>query len=72
MIAGGSEASITPLAVAGFASMKALHTGEDKNRASIPFDKDRSGFVMGEVEPARPCGRNLYIGSETGGACHRI
>ena len=48
MIAGGSEASITPLSVAGFASMKALHTGEDKNRASIPFDKDRSGFVMGE------------------------
>lgn len=48
MVAGGSEASITPLSVAGFASMKALHTGEDKNRASIPFDKDRSGFVMGE------------------------
>ena len=48
MFAGGSEASITPLAVAGFASMKALHIGEDKNRASIPFDKDRSGFVMGE------------------------
>lgn len=48
MIAGGSEASITPLAVAGFASMKALHTGTDKNRASIPFDKERSGFVMGE------------------------
>lgn len=48
MVAGGSEASITPLSVAGFASMKALHTGKDKNRASIPFDKDRSGFVMGE------------------------
>ena len=48
MIAGGSEASITPLAVAGFASMKALHTGVDKNRASIPFDQERSGFVMGE------------------------
>ena len=48
MIAGGSEASITPLSVAGFASMKALHTGENKDRASIPFDKDRSGFVMGE------------------------
>ena len=48
MIAGGSEASITPLAVAGFASMKALHVGEDKMRASIPFDKQRSGFVMGE------------------------
>ncbi|MGM9913451.1 beta-ketoacyl-ACP synthase II [Floccifex sp.] len=48
MIAGGSEASITPLAIAGFQSMRALHTGEDKNRASIPFDKNRSGFVMGE------------------------
>lgn len=48
MIAGGSEASITSLAVAGFSAMKALHTGTDKNRASIPFDQDRSGFVMGE------------------------
>ena len=48
MLAGGSEASITPLAVAGFASMKALHIGEDPQRASIPFDKERSGFVMGE------------------------
>lgn len=48
MLAGGTEASITPLAVAGFSSMRALHTGEDKSRASIPFDKERSGFVMGE------------------------
>lgn len=48
MLAGGSEASITPLAMAGFMSMRALHEGDDKNRASIPFDKDRSGFVMGE------------------------
>lgn len=48
MIAGGSEASITPLAVAGFASMRALSDSTDKNRASIPFDKDRNGFVMGE------------------------
>ena len=48
MLAGGSEASITPLAMAGFMSMRALHGGDDKNRASIPFDKDRSGFVMGE------------------------
>lgn len=48
VVAGGSEASITPLAVAGFSAMKALHVGEDKNRASIPFDKNRSGFVMGE------------------------
>lgn len=48
MLAGGSEASITPLAMAGFMSMRALHEGDDKKRASIPFDKDRSGFVMGE------------------------
>ncbi len=48
MVTGGSEASITPLAIAGFQSMRALHVGEDKNRASIPFDKERSGFVMGE------------------------
>ena len=45
---GGCEAAVTPLSVAGFQSMKALHVGDDKNRASIPFDKDRSGFVMGE------------------------
>ncbi len=48
MVAGGVEAAITPLAVAGFASMKALHDGQDRNRASIPFDADRSGFVIGE------------------------
>lgn len=48
MLAGGSEASITPLAVAGFQSMRALHLGDDKDNASIPFDKNRSGFVMGE------------------------
>ena len=48
MVAGGSEAAITPLAIAGFQSMRALHTGDNKMRASIPFDKERSGFVMGE------------------------
>ena len=48
MFAGGSEASITPVAVAGFASMRALHEGLDPKRASIPFDKERKGFVMGE------------------------
>ena len=45
---GGSEASITPVAMAGFASMRALHEGEDPMRASIPFDAQRKGFVMGE------------------------
>ena len=48
VVAGGSEASITSLAVAGFASMRALSESTDKNRASIPFDKERNGFVMGE------------------------
>lgn len=48
MIAGGAEASITPLAVAGFANLTALSKSEDPMRASIPFDKDRDGFVMGE------------------------
>lgn len=48
MIAGGSEASITPLGVAGFMVMRALHEGDDPNHASIPFDENRSGFVMGE------------------------
>jgi 3-oxoacyl-[acyl-carrier-protein] synthase II len=48
MIAGGSEAAITPLGIAGFMVMRALHAGSDKNYASIPFDENRSGFVMGE------------------------
>lgn len=46
--AGGSEAAITPVAMAGFASMRALHEGVNPNRASIPFDAERNGFVMGE------------------------
>ena len=48
MIAGGAEASIIPIATAGFQNMKALHTGEDPDAASVPFDARRSGFVMGE------------------------
>ena len=48
MLCGGAEASITPLAIGGFTSMKALSHTEDPNRASIPFDLERSGFVMGE------------------------
>ena len=48
MVAGGTEASITPLSVAGFMNIKALSKSDDKNRASIPFDKERNGFVMGE------------------------
>ncbi|NLH38182.1 MAG: beta-ketoacyl-ACP synthase II [Thermotogaceae bacterium] len=49
VIAGGSEATIAPLPIAGFASMRALSTrNEDPSRASRPFDKSRDGFVMGE------------------------
>ncbi|MCR5099986.1 MAG: beta-ketoacyl-ACP synthase II, partial [Butyrivibrio sp.] len=48
MVCGGTEASITPLGIGGFTSMKALCTETDPNRASIPFDAERSGFVMGE------------------------
>lgn len=48
MICGGSEAAITPLALAGFGNCMALTASKDKNTASIPFDKRRSGFVMGE------------------------
>jgi 3-oxoacyl-[acyl-carrier-protein] synthase II len=48
ILAGGTESSITPLGVAGFSSLKALSVSNDPLRASIPFDKDRDGFVMGE------------------------
>lgn len=48
ILAGGTECSITPTGIAGFANIKALTQSTDKNRASIPFDKERSGFVMGE------------------------
>lgn len=48
MLAGGSEAAITPLCFAGFISCQALSQSTDKNRASIPFDAERAGFVMGE------------------------
>ncbi len=49
MVAGGTEAAVSPIAVAGFCSMKALSTRNDEpQKASRPFDKDRDGFVMGE------------------------
>ncbi|MBE5911324.1 beta-ketoacyl-ACP synthase II [Pseudobutyrivibrio sp.] len=48
MVCGGAEGVVMPLAIGGFQSMKALCTSEDPNRASIPFDKERHGFVMGE------------------------
>ena len=48
MLCGGTEAAITPLAIGGFSSMKALTQNPDPDRASIPFDRERAGFVMGE------------------------
>ena len=66
---GGTEASITPTGVAGFTNIKALSQSTDKNRASIPFDKERSGFVMGEgagvlvleaLEHAKKRGAKIY------------
>ena len=48
MICGGAEATVTPLAAAGFCNMQALSTSEDPDAASLPFDARRSGFVMGE------------------------
>ena len=47
-VAGGTEAAICPVGIAGFGALTALSTATDPMRASIPFDKDRSGFVMGE------------------------
>ena len=48
MLAGGTEASICPIGVAGFSALTALSTVEDSEKCSLPFDKNRSGFVMGE------------------------
>ena len=69
MVAGGAEASITPIGVAGFCGLTALSTSEDPARASIPFDKERNGFVMGEgagvvilesLEHAKARGAKIY------------
>ncbi len=48
MLCGGTEAAVTPLAIGGFTSMRALSQATDPDRASIPFDKERAGFVLGE------------------------
>ncbi len=85
MICGGAEATITPLAVAGFASMKALSfRNDDPLHASRPFDKGRDGFVMGEgsgvlileeYEHARARGAKIYgelIGYGASGDAHHM
>ena len=68
MLAGGVEAPITKIGIEGFASLKALNSSNDPKKASTPFDKDRSGFVMGEgagivvlesLESAKSRGANI-------------
>lgn len=69
MLAGGTESSITPIGVSGFTALTALSSSTDVNRCSIPFDKERSGFVMGEgsavvvleeLEHAKKRGAKIY------------
>lgn len=69
MVAGGTEGSVTPIGVAGFSALTALTSCEDVTKCSIPFDKNRSGFVMGEgagivvleeLEHAKKRGAKIY------------
>lgn len=69
MFSGGTESSVTPIGIAGFTALTALSSSEDPARCSIPFDKERSGFVMGEgaavvvleeLEHAKKRGAKIY------------
>lgn len=69
MVAGGTESSVTPIGIAGFTALTALSSSEDPARCSIPFDKERSGFIMGEgsaivvleeLEHAKKRGAGIY------------
>ena len=69
MVAGGTESSITPIGISGFCALTALSSVDDPDRCSLPFDKNRSGFVMGEgagivvleeLEHAKKRGAHIY------------
>lgn len=69
MVAGGTESSVTPIGISGFTALTALSTSDDPARCSIPFDKERNGFVMGEgsaivvleeLEHAKKRGAKIY------------
>lgn len=69
MVAGGTESSVTPIGIAGFTALTALSSSDDPARCSIPFDKERNGFVMGEgsaivvleeLERAKKRGAKIY------------
>lgn len=69
MVSGGTESAVTPIGIGGFAALTALSASTDPKRASIPFDRDRSGFVMGEgagilvleeLEHAKKRGVHIY------------
>ncbi|MCM1160569.1 MAG: beta-ketoacyl-ACP synthase II [Roseburia sp.] len=77
MAAGGTESSVTPIGISGFSALTALTSSDDPRRCSIPFDKDRSGFVMGEgaavvileeLEHAKARGASIY-GEVVGYGC---